>query len=567
MLCGTKGTLMHKVELHIEGVKQGAMEVARTRLMVPVSLLCLGFLLLLGRLISVGLFEPLDMSVHHNKSDNTHMALKRGDIVDRNGVLLATNLASPLLAARPRLIEEAGKVAHELSYIFEDLNETLVTNKLKSGRKYVYLKRSLTPEQVWKVNALGHPGLVLEAAEKRIYPQGELMSHILGYVNHDNKPQAGVEKYFDDQLSSQGKTHEPLILSLDYRVQYILRSELAGAVDKFSAKSGAGIVMDVNTGEIVAMASLPEYNPNLSIDPTSEVMTNHNVQSVYELGSGFKTFTVAMALDSGVVDLRGGYDVSIPLKVSRFEIKDDHPKNRWLTVPEIFSYSSNIGSAMMVKDLGIKQQKKYLRRLGLFERSPIELFEASSPLLPRRWGLTESMTVSYGHGIAVTPIHLVEGISSIINGGYRVSATLLKQEGNNRRNAQRIISEKTSNTMRHLMRLVVEYGTGRKAYVEGYRVGGKTGTAEKVRQGQYDKKNVLASFVGIFPSDEPQYAVFAMLDEPHGTADTFNFTGGGWTAAPLVGRIIERIGPLLNVKTRTGVDVQYEDLILVSAEP
>lgn len=562
---------MRRIDLQLEGATQGAMEVARTRLVLPIFLFLLGFSCLTLRLISIGLFEDLEAGRYRALSVKKEIVMERADIVDRNGIILATNLTSPALGVRPKLIADPVEAAANITAILPELSRTSVLNKLRSSRHFLYLKRNLTPTQVWQINALGYPGLVLEKAEKRIYPQGSLVSHVLGFVNVDNEPQAGVEKFFNDHLSNPLRSHEPLVLSLDGRVQHILRAELKAAVDRFSAKGASGIVMDVNSGEILAMTSLPDFEPNQPIDPTLDHMSNRNIQAVYELGSGFKAFTVAMALDSGVTSLQGQYDATEPLRVAGFSIRDDHAKERWLSVPEVFTYSSNIGSALMARDIGPERQKAYLERLGMFEKTAIELSGAVRPLLPRQWGEVESMTVSYGHGIAVTPLHLVSGIASIVNGGRLIPATLLRQDEavnmvEKKRDFQRVISADTSRKMRQLMRLAVEYGTGGNARVEGYLVGGKTGTAEKASGGGYDKKALLSSFVGVFPMDNPRYVIFAMLDEPQGIKETLGFASAGWTAAPVVGNVIERIGPLLGVKPSRGSEMARDNLILLSAE-
>jgi len=562
---------VRRIDLHLEGATQGAMEVARTRLALPIFLFLLGFSCLIIRLVSISMFEDLEEGRTLALSVQKEIVMERADIVDRNGIVLATNLTSPALGVRPKLIADAVAATEEIIAILPELSRTSVLNKLRSSRNFLYLKRNLTPKQVWQINALGYPGLILEKAEKRIYPQGSLVSHVLGFVNVGNKPQAGVEKFFNDHLSNPERSHEPLVLSLDGRVQHILREELKQAMDRFSAEGASGIVMNVNNGEILAMTSLPDFEPNKPIDPNAKHMLNRNIQGVYELGSGFKTFTVAMALDSGVSSLQGRYDASEPLRVADIVIHDDHAKNRWLSVPEIYTYSSNIGSALMAREIGLDRQKAYLERLGMFEKTPLEISGAASPLLPRRWGEVESMTVSYGHGIAVSPLHLVSGIAAIVNGGRLIPATLLRQDDHQdlrqfKDQAKQVISADTSRKMRRLMRLAVEYGTGGHARAEGYQVGGKTGTAEKVSEGRYDKKALLSSFVGVFPMDKPEYVIFAMLDEPQGIKETLGYASAGWTAAPVVGKVIERIGPLLGVMPHNKPDMEQDDLILLSAE-
>ncbi len=570
---------MRSADLHIEGAKSEAIEVAKNRLIVPLFLFILGFSVLVVRLVSIGLFEDISDQIVQAHSANAEIVRERVDILDRNGIVMATNLPAPSLAVRPRLITDPEETADKIVAVLPDLNRTLVLNKLKSSQHFLYIKRNLSPTQVWNINALGYPGLVLEQAEKRVYPQGRLASHVLGYVDVDNKPQAGVEKFFNDHLSNPERSNDPLHLSLDLRVQHIVRQELKFAMDRYSAKGAAGIVMDVKTGEILAMTSLPDFDGNGSLHPNGPEMKNRNILEPYEMGSGFKTFTLAMALDSGAVKLTDEFDATQPLKVGRRTIHDDHAKNRFLSVPEVYTYSSNIGASLIARQVGIEYQKAYLERLGMFDKPIIELTGLSRPILPRRWGEIQSMTVSYGHGIAVTPLHLVSGIAAVVNGGRLIPATLIRKYddlddvsygGSNdlakfshEDDYPRVISAETSRKMRHLMRLAVDYGSGGNAQVEGYRVGGKTGTAEKVINGAYSRKNKITSFVGVFPMDNPKYVIFAMLDEPQGREETFYKATGGWIAAPVVGQIISRIGPMLGVVPITNVETKYQDLILV----
>ena len=570
---------MRSADLHIEGAKSEAIEVAKNRLIVPLFLFILGFSVLVVRLVSIGLFEDISDQIVQAHSANAEIVRERVDILDRNGIVMATNLPAPSLAVRPRLITDPEETADKIVAVLPDLNRTLVLNKLKSSQHFLYIKRNLSPTQVWNINALGYPGLVLEQAEKRVYPQGRLASHVLGYVDVDNKPQAGVEKFFNDHLSNPERSNDPLHLSLDLRVQHIVRQELKFAMDRYSAKGAAGIVMDVKTGEILAMTSLPDFDGNGSLHPNGPEMKNRNILEPYEMGSGFKTFTLAMALDSGAVKLTDEFDATQPLKVGRRTIHDDHAKNRFLSVPEVYTYSSNIGASLIARQVGIEYQKAYLERLGMFDKPIIELTGLSRPILPRRWGEIQSMTVSYGHGIAVTPLHLVSGIAAVVNGGRLIPATLIRKYddlddvsygGSNdlakfshEDDYPRVISAETSRKMRHLMRLAVDYGSGGNAQVEGYRVGGKKGTAEKVINGAYSRKNKITSFVGVFPMDNPKYVIFAMLDEPQGREETFYKATGGWIAAPVVGQIISRIGPMLGVVPITNVETKYQDLILV----
>jgi cell division protein FtsI (penicillin-binding protein 3) len=369
---------------------------------------------------------------------------------------------------------------------------------------------------------------------------------VLGYTDVDGRGQAGIEAFFDERLSRSGR---PLTLSLDSRVQHLLGEEISAAMKTFRAIGAAGIVLDARSGEILAMASLPDFDPEVRGDPGEDERFNRAAQGVYELGSVFKIFTTALALDSHTVTLRDGYDTSKPLRAARFTIRDYKPKNRWLSVPEIFIYSSNIGTARMAMDTGTAAQRAFLSDLGLTYPAPLELPEIAAPMLPRSWGEISTMTISYGHGLSVSPVQLASAVAAIVNSGQHHAPTLLAREPGASSAPRQVIDPKTSRTMRRLMRLVVRHGTGRKANAEGYLVGGKTGTADKASKwGGYRKKANIASFVGAFPMDAPRYVIFVMLDEPKGTKETYNYATGGWVAAPAVRRIIQRMAPLLGIE-------------------
>lgn len=535
----------------IDGVGKESMELARSRLLVAAALFSLGFFLLAVRLIDLGLVERVVETPVKRDAGNMIVA-GRADIVDRNGVLLATSLRTASLYADPKLVFDPEDAADKLMVALPDMNRAEVLARLKSPARFEWIKRDLTPEEEWRVNSLGIPGLAFEEEDRRVYPQGRLASHVLGFVDVDGNGLAGIERFFDRRLGG-GVGGAPLALSLDMRVQHVLRQELASAVETFSALGGAGIVLDVATGEILALASLPDFDPNDPGAAPKEALFNRAVQGVYELGSGFKAFTVAMALDTGAARLDTVYDATDPIRVGRFLIRDHHPKARPLTVPEVFVYSSNIGAAKMALDVGGEAQRRFLGRLGMFHAPRLELLETGEPLVPDPWRDVTTMTVSYGHGLAVTPLQLTSGIAALANGGRHIPATLLRKDGDARRNVQgeRIISPETSLAMRQLLRLVVTEGTGSKADAAGFRVGGKTGSAEKSSAEGYRRKALISSFVGVFPMDEPRYAVFVLLDEPNGTAETFNYATGGWTAAPAVGQVIARAAPILGVTPRT----------------
>lgn len=472
----------------------------------------------------------------------------RADIVDRNGVLLASNLPTHALYVEPEKIFDREAAVAALGRTFPDLDLKRTASLIASGRKTALLRHNLTPEQAYAINRLGIPGLWLERQEQRVYPKGRLFAHAVGFTDVDNRGLAGVEKAVDDELRQRAKSQSgPLALSLDIRVQHVLAQALQETMTAHSALGAAGMVMDVETGELLALVSLPSFDPKAPDRDGAEALFNRATLGTYELGSTFKPFTVAMALDLGIAGIEDSYDATEPLKVSRYLIRDHHPENRWLTVPEILIHSSNIGAARMAMEVGAERQRAFLDTLGMFKRMPLETSERGWPIAPRRWSKHTTMTVSFGHGLAVTPVHLIANYAALVNGGLAVTPTLLKRAPGERPIQKRVISAETSAVMRMLLYAVVAEGTGKNAAVAGYLVGGKTGTAEKAIGGKYKRDRMITSFVGVFPIDRPRYAVLAMMDEPQGIKETFGFATAGWTAAPVAGTVIERIAPLLGV--------------------
>ncbi len=569
---------MKPIDLRVEGDRQGAIETARNRIIFVMALFSLGFMSLVLKLISVGVFQASSASYYQSANVNTSLLMARADIVDRNGVILATNLKSPSLAVvRKNLKTAPEELAKDLSSILPELSYNEALEILKTDRNHHWIKRNLTPRQLFEIRKIGDPGLVTSDAEKRIYPHGRLAAHVLGSVDFDNMPSSGIELYFNERLANPEYSEQPLVLSLDLRLQHILNQELNSSMEKFSAKGAAGIIMDVSTGEVLALTSLPDFDPNDTDGPQTLTQMNKILQGVYELGSGFKTFTIAAGLDFNVVGLSDGYDATKPVRIGRFTIHDDHPKGRWLNIPEIFAYSSNIGTLKLAQDIGVERQQEFFDKLGLFRKADIEINEKSAPLLPSQWGPTELATTSYGHGIAVTPLHMVNGIAAMVNGGRLNPATLLRKNMQSAKGVtsissvenpdtggKQVISPKTSEIMRNMLHLAVEHGTGKNAKVDGYLIGGKTGTADKVINGQYSKRAVISSFISVFPIDQPKYVVFAMLDEPQGIEETFNLRTAGMTAAPMVGNIIRRVGPMMGIKPTETEEIEYEKMILVS---
>ena len=527
--------------------RRHAIETGRNRLLVTGSVFAVLFLVLAVRLVHVSLLKGAGEPSLAVAAGTAPAAAERADILDRRGELLATNLATASLYANPRVILAPAEAALKLSRVLPELNHESLLEKLDSDRGFVWIKRNLTPKQQYAVNSLGLPGLAFQAESRRVYPQGRLTAHVLGFTGVDDEGLAGIEKYLDKRLSARRVRQGPLTLSLDVRAQYALRDELARAVAQYRAAGGAGVVLDAVNGEVLALVSLPDFDPNRVAAASEQARFNRATLGVYELGSVFKIFTLAMALDSRTVGLSDSYDATKPIHVARFVIHDFHPEKRWLSVPEIFMYSSNIGAARMALDVGGVAQREYLDRLGLLGRSAIELPEVGLPLYPSRWGKINTMTIAFGHGIAVSALQIASAAAAVVNGGVLVPASLIKREAGAEVPGRRVMSPETSATMRRLLRLVVEHGTGKKAAVPGYLVGGKTGTGEKAGPGGYRRKALVSSFVGAFPMTAPRYVVLALLDEPKGNEASFGFATGGWTAAPVVGRVIARIAPILGV--------------------
>ncbi len=523
---------------------QAALEVSYTRLLITVAMLLFAFGAIGVRLVDVSLMQAAREPRAAHAPRMQELRMDRANVVDRNGVLLATNLATASLFANPRKVINPDETARQLVATLPELREAEVVRQLKSNRSFVWLRRNLTPRQQWQVISLGLPGIDFHSAETRVYPNGSLAAHILGFVDIDNRGLAGVEERFDTTLRDNTA---PLQLTIDMRIQHILRSELLHAKNEFNALGATGIVLDARSGEVVAMTSLPDFDPNDGGNAQDDQRFNRATLGVYELGSTFKIFTAAMALDYGIVTMHDGYDASKPIKISRFTIRDYHAKRRWLSVPEIFMYSSNIGAAKMAEDVGGVAQREFLGRLGMLRPASIELPEVGAPIAPSPWRPINTLTIGFGHGLAVSPLQLASGVAAMVNGGMVHRPTLIRRESNTPPQGKRIISERTSREVRRLMRLVVENGTGRKASADGYIVGGKTGTADKAKRGGYARRALISSFVGAFPMTDPRYVVLATLDEPQGNKNTHGYATGGWVAAPVVRRVIERAAPLLRV--------------------
>jgi cell division protein FtsI (penicillin-binding protein 3) len=486
----------------------------------------------------------------------------RGDIVDRNGQVLARTIEAWSVGIHPdRLLGRPEELAPQLARLMPERSEADYLGILKSGRTFFYLRRRALPELVAQVNALGEPAMAFAREPERLYPQTTLGAHVLGYTDLDGHGVMGMERVLNDKLTNPLTRGKPQTLSIDMRVQAAMESELAAAMTDLQAIGAIGLVLDVQTGEVISMVSLPVFNPNKSGDADQESMRNNVTQSVYELGSTFKPLTMANAIESGVVsNLARRYDATEALQVGPFQIKDDHPQHRWLNVPEALIHSSNIVTARVADELGAQRSEAMYRALGFAEPVHIELRERGRTLMPANWGRATTMTVGYGHGIAVTPLHLASAYAALVNGGVWRPATLMRIPAGEAPKGRRVFSENTSATMRKLLRLIVTDGTGKNANVTGFRVGGKTGTAEKPGVGGYSKTVNVSTFAAVFPMDAPRYVVIAMLDSPKGSARSSGQVTAAWTAAPVVAKVIARTGPMLGIFPDQTRDIDVSDI-------
>jgi cell division protein FtsI (penicillin-binding protein 3) len=537
-----------------EGPARKALEACRSRLFFTGLLFACVFTAVALRVVEVVVLESGTAQSHTPRFRMpAPPAPARADIVDRNGKLLAATLTSPSVYANPKQILDPADATRKLVKAFPSLKSAELYAKLTSGKSFVYVKRHLTPKEQYEVNQLGIPGVQFQHEERRVYPDGALTAHVVGYAGIDNAGFAGIERGLDDALKNR---RDPVQLSLDLRIQYVLREELQRVIDDFTAKGAAGVIMDVNTGEVLSMVSLPDFDPNHPgmpdpehpAIPLADRMFNRNTLGVYELGSIFKIFTVAMALDYGTSTLASTYDASHGINIGRFTIGDYHGKHRVLSVPEILMYSSNIGAAKMAMAAGGQRQREFLARLGLLKPPKIEVSEIGAPHFPGKWREVNVMTIAFGHGISVTPLSFASAAAALVNGGVLRPATLVKLPPGYAPPGQQVISAKTSEQMRKLMRLVVEHGTGTMAAAPGYLVGGKTGTADKISGRHYAERKLLSSFVGVFPINDPQYLILTMVDEPHPNKQSHGYATAGWTVAPATSRIVQRIAPLLGVQ-------------------
>ena len=541
------------------------------RLLILTAAFGLFIILLIGRMATLALFE----STRAFGATTTDYVPDRGDIVDRNGIPLARSIYGYAIWVKPAdILGNKKELAGQLAKIFPDTGYADFYAKLTDD-KPGYLRKRALPEEVRRVHNLGEIAIEFPREATRLYPQHDLAAHVLGFVNRDGKGAMGMERVMNDHLRDPLKRAKALNLSIDVRVQAALESELAEGMANTAAKGAAGVILDVQTGEVIAMATLPSFNPNrpifANIPDNGEIIvagkypisrqTNNVTNRVYELGSTFKPLTVAAALDAGTIrDLSIRYDATKPLSIGKFKIRDSHPAGRWLNTPETLIHSSNVTTAQIADKLGAQRMDAMLRAMHFNERPGIELAEKAMPLYPKTWGRLTNMTVGFGHGIAVTPLHLASAYAAMVNGGIYRPATMFRTKPDQKLPGKRVFSASTSARMRQLMRMIVVDGTGKKADAEGYRVGGKTGSAEKPGVGGYSRNLVVATFAAAFPMDNPRYVVIAMVDEPKGTEETAFQRTAGWTSAPIVRKVITRVGPLLGIIPDMKRDVDVSEL-------
>jgi cell division protein FtsI (penicillin-binding protein 3) len=531
--------------LTLDGTAKEAIETARNRIAFGGAVFALAFTVIVVRLFDVTVFQEPRETQPPRVAQTQRPEMERADIVDRNGALLATSLVQASLYANPRQVLDPAETAAKLAQTLPGINERDLAQRLAGERSFVWVRRNLTPRQQDAVIRLGLPGVHFQREERRVYPHGELTGHIVGFTDIDKNGLMGAEQAFDERLKSRG---EPVQLSIDIRAQHILREEVAAAMKEFDAVGGAAMLMDVDTGEMHAMVSLPDFDPNMRADASPENRFNRLTLGTYEPGSAFKTFTAAMTLDYGTGNIGTPYDATRPISISRFRIDDYKPQRRVMNMSEVFMHSSNIGSVRMAESVGRDRQREFLRRVGLLQAPQFELPEIGAPQFPAQWREINLMTISFGHGISVSPLALAASTSAIVNGGIYRAPTIVKRAPGERIAGERVISQRTSEQMRRLMRLVVDKGTAKSANVPGYLVGGKTGTAEKIANGAYKKNARISSFVGAFPMNSPKFLVYMMLDEPKGNKSTYGYATAGWVVAPSIQRIVQRVAALYGME-------------------
>ena len=518
---------------------------------IRVSYVCLGN----GINIDTAISESADADIFRFKNP-----VKRADILDRNGEIIATSLPTVNLYANTKQIKNPQDVAEKLNYVFPEVPYEVFEKKLSRRGAFIYLKRNLSPAQQMQVNNLGIPGLEFENCETRIYPHKNLFAHVLGKTNVVNEGISGLEKYMNERLTTSTK---PLHLTVDLGIQNKIRDELLAGVKQFNAEGAAAILMNVKNGQVVALTSVPDFNPNENVEVAERPMFNFATKGIYEAGSVFKVFNTALSLESGKVKVTDRFDTSHPVHYGRLRVTDPHGSHGRLTPEDILVESSNIGSSLEISLVGKKFQRKFLQSINMDKAlEEFELPEIAKPqfLSEKRWGEVSMVTISYGYGISSTPLHIISAFSAVVNGGLYRQPTLLEDS---KHKARRVVSEQTSESMRSLLRAVVVRGTGKRANVEGYQVIGKTGTADKLENGRYNHKKSISTFISAFPEKDPKYALIVVMDDPKASKETYGYTTAGWNAVPISKNIISAVAPQLNV--RADFDLEKQKSIVDAA--
>ncbi len=526
-----------KAALTAESRRGKSAALSRNRIGMCAIVFCAAYGLLAMRLAFVSL-GGADASPQF-AANATPESTPRPEIVDRNGVILATNLPMIALEVAGREVWDPTETSTALSKAFPEIDRRALEKKLREGR-YVEVIAAMTPEQQEKAFALGLPGVKFSTRTKRFYPQGALAAHVVGHTELGKGGVMGLEGTLERE-DAGGQ----LVASIDTRIQSVLEEELATALETFGAKAAWGAVMDAMTGEVIALASLPDFDPNNPGAAPADWRRNRATYDRYELGSAYKTLTAAAALEAGTAKENSVYDARGNLRVADRTISDYHGENRMLSLSEVLQFSSNIGAARIAADLGPERQRAVFKALGQFDPLPIEIAENRAPELPSKWGPVEAATISFGHGISETPLHLLAAFTAVVNGGVYRTPTFLKAKGE--RAGTKVFSDKTSTAMRRILRRVITEGTATSADADGYFPIGKTATADKPSGGRYDRNTRIASFVGAFPGYAPRYTVIMSLDEPHPTKETYGFATAGWNVAPAFSKLTARIAPTLGV--------------------
>lgn len=547
-----------RVRLSLRGLFHLALDKSAARVGVVGLAFTLVFGTIGGRLVTLAAWpEPSNTGHKEGASAITEI---RPDIVDRNGEILATDIRTVSVFAEPKNIWDKDEATELLTAVLPELNATDLRKKLSTRKGFVWVKRGITPKQQAEVHRLGIPGVGFLPDHKRVYPNGVAAAHVLGFANLDNVGIAGIEKYIDSTgvldlhragLVDKADDLKPVQLSIDLRAQHAVRDELVKGMAHFKAKAAASLILDVTTGEVISLVSLPDFDPNNPADALDKDRINRINVGVFEMGSTFKALTTAMALDSGKATINSTFDARSNLQYGRFTIHDYHGTHRILTVPEIFLHSSNIGTAKMALAVGVEGHKAFLRKLGQLDRMRTELPESAEPIVPARWGELNTITIAFGHGVAVAPLQATAAVAALVNGGLLMRPTVLKRdEAQARTTGTQVIKPETSEALRYVMRLNAVKGSANKAAVPGFFVGGKTGTAEKVIGGRYSKTRLFTTFMAVAPSDKPKYLFLALYDEPQGLPETHGYATAAWNAGDTTGKIIERVAPLLGLPAR-----------------